>query len=490
MTRRLALRSGSIVVAVLVAALAALAGMRSTLPVVGQGSGALPLRLEGRMSLSPLHGPWGTQVTASASGLTPNAEYEVVWTTATGAWKLANNDTEYQGRVYTPVDMPLARVQTDASGALDLSFTVPEEFGFQHDIQLRRGGEIRNKAGFDVDMQVTVTPTSGPAGTPITIEAKGVGWRTYQNSWVLSYDNTFTGWLSAVTTKGYAKAVIPATGSPGVHILTVLHGDFTFPYMNMQQSPEPDRPQFRVPFTITEGEAVLPPSIERQFLPVAGTPRLGDGIAVWVDPPEGVVGSTAIVRGQGLPPNAEIDLTWTKQSGNRVSGAGFGERGDPLAKVRTDAGGAFAWRLDVPDDLGGYHPITASAGGRAMAGTTFTIQASAQPLSVARGPSGTPFSIQLNGVGWTETANIYHVVWDNAYSGYACGFNSNGNVQINMTASGAPGWHFVDVYPGIYKGTETRPLNFRIPQLTYEADHPGEDLPAFRFAFFITAPGQ
>ena len=53
-----------------------------------------------------------------------------------------------------------------------------------------------------------------------------------------------------------------------------------------------------------------------------------------------------------------------------------------------------------------------------------------------------------------------------------------------------PGWHFIDLYPGIYKGTEASPNNFRIPQLTYADDHPGEDLPAFRFAFEVTANGQ
>ena len=35
-----------------------------------------------------------------------------------------------------------------------------------------------------------------------------------------------------------------------------------------------------------------------------------------------------------------------------------------------------------------------------------------------------------------------------------------------MKATGEPGWHFIDLYPGIYKGSETRPNNFRIPQLT------------------------
>ena len=29
--------------------------------------------------------------------------------------------------------------------------------------------------------------------------------------------------------------------------------------------------------------------------------------------------------------------------------------------------------------------------------------------------------------------------------------------------------------------------NYRLPQLTYADDHPGEDLPRFRFAFEVTA---
>lgn len=62
-----------------------------------------------------------------------------------------------------------------------------------------------------------------------------------------------------------------------------------------------------------------------------------------------------------------------------------------------------------------------------------------------------------------------------------------GDIELIMKATGEPGWHFIDLYPGIYKGSETRPNNFRIPQLTYAADHPGEDLPAFRYAFEVTS---
>jgi hypothetical protein len=48
------------------------------------------------------------------------------------------------------------------------------------------------------------------------------------------------------------------------------------------------------------------------------------------------------------------------------------------------------------------------------------------------------------------------VIYDNGHSGYACGFNSKGDVEIFMQATGELGWHFIDLYPAIYKGKEMR----------------------------------
>ena len=108
-------------------------------------------------------------------------------------------------------------------------------------------------------------------------------------------------------------------------------------------------------------------------------------------------------------------------------------------------------------------------------------------IAPTQGPVGTTTTIDIKGVGWTETANIYTVVYDNAYLGYSCGFNSQGTITINMPITGAPGWHFIDLYPAIYKGAkESGVENFRMPMLTYAADHSGENLPAFRFAVYVT----
>lgn len=447
-----------------------------------------PIELVGKFAVLPARGPLGTSVTATASGLRPQAKYEIVWTTVTGSWKLSEDKTAYLGRSYTPSEVPMRSVTTDAQGAFSTTFNVPaQDFGFQHDILVKdETNVIRNKAGFDVDLQVTVTPRSGPPGTPITIEARGIGWRDFEGAWMASYDNHFTGLLSAVTTKGLARATIPAAGGIGTHVITILSGDLNFMYLNMQQSPEPDRPQFHIPFTVTDGPAVLPASTSQKTVSVIAARSVAAEKGLTVAPATGIVGSQSTLSGRGLPPNADVTLTYLAQVGNRVTASAYQEQGKPLGKARTDAGGNLTWPFALPDDLGGAHRLLAKVGDTVVGDTVFTVQPNAFALSTDRGPAGTIVKIHLKGVGWTETANFYSLNYDNGYMGYACGFNSSGDVEVNLAMSGEPGWHYIDLYPGIYKGTETRPLNFRIPQLTYAADHPGEDLPAFHFAFLVT----
>jgi len=44
--------------------------------------------------------------------------------------------------------------------------------------------------------------------------------------------------------------------------------------------------------------------------------------------------------------------------------------------------------------------------------------------------------------------------------------------------------------PASTKGLETRPNNFRLPQLTFAHNHLGEDLPGFHFTFEVTSGNQ
>jgi hypothetical protein len=441
----------------------------------------------GALDVVPLHGKAGDAFTIKGDKLPPNQDFQLIWRTVNGRWN--TTETEYKGREFIPADYMMANVKSDAQGRFSATFTTPDDFGFDHDIVMQQGDRLVGQVNYSVDMTVDVSPKSGPVGTPIRVTVKGIGSRSLYNSWDLLYDNHFTGWMSAVTTHGAATFTIPATGEVGDHVLQVMHGALSFPYSNPEQNPAPGRPRWDILFKITPGAPVLPPPLEAQAQKTMRLPpQTGDLLST---PRFSGVGEPVKVSGSGLEAGKTYKLNWTRSVGSRVSGRGWEEISTPVAEAKADAAGRIEFALKTPDDLGGTHGFWIDTGNGTKKIGTHVIKPTALPLDVARGPVGTKFTVHVKGWGWTETSNITHVVYDNAYNGYACAFNSQGDMQIVLPATGAPGWHFVDLYPGIYKGQEQDPNlnNFRIPQLTYAADHPNEDLPAFHFAFEVTADG-
>jgi hypothetical protein len=199
------------------------------------------------------------------------------------------------------------------------------------------------------------------------------------------------------------------------------------------------------------------------------------------------VGTRARLQGSGFPAGAALELVWETAVGNRVSGDGFTPQSNDLMRVTVGGDGRLDVPVTIPDDVGGLHGLVLRQGDQMLARTHFVIDTSIVSMTPTSGPVGTPVTIHLKGVGWTEYDNIYIATYDNAYMGYACGFNSQGDVVINFTAAGQPGVHLIDLYPGIYQGPATEPqLLYRAPQLSYADDHPGNKIPALRFAFEVT----
>ena len=212
----------------------------------------------GQLRVAPENGPVGTPLTVTGEGFPPEQTFDLVWRTVKGQWKVTI--AEYFGREFLPVAYRIATVKSDKAGRISARFVAPEDFGFMHDIVVQQGDRLLTQTAFNIDMTARIVgTTSGPIGTPIEVEVQGIGWRELEGSWVLLYDNKYTGFMSAVTTGGTARFNVPATGHVGLHILEILHTDFGSPYRNTQQSPVPDRPQFKFGFTITPGAPVLPP---------------------------------------------------------------------------------------------------------------------------------------------------------------------------------------------------------------------------------------
>ena len=142
--------------------------------------------------------------------------------------------------------------------------------------------------------------------------------------------------------------------------------------------------------------------------------------------------------------------------GSRVSDDGFEPQEKEFGTVKVGGDGRIESPITIPDDLGGLHGLALRDGDKTLARAFFVIETSIVSMSPTSGPVGTPVTIHLKGVGWTEYDNIYVATYDNAYMGYACGFNSQGDVVINFQATGAPGVHIIDLVSRDLSGTADR----------------------------------
>jgi hypothetical protein len=199
------------------------------------------------------------------------------------------------------------------------------------------------------------------------------------------------------------------------------------------------------------------------------------------------VGEPVVLTAKGLPENQKVNFVWNSMKGSRVSGLGFAEFSTELGSATTGSDGTLVYNFQVPDDLGGIpHRLDLKIGDEIYGQAYLRILPSIVEFSPKSGPVGTKINITIKGGGWTEFDNAYYLTYDNAYAGYLCAFNSQGDLTFDVVATGEPGYHIIDLYPGIYKQKEKDTDMTLIPQLTYSTDHPGSSMPAIRMAFEVT----
>ena len=429
----------------------------------------------------------GTVALARANGLPAGKTVDLEWGTVTGGW-VVEDYYHFRGKKYSETTTSLGRFPVDASGRLDARFIVPEDYGGVHEVIARIDGKPVAQSAVNVTQTFAMTPTSGPTGTPIELKVTGLGWRTMESTWVVNWDNQELGFVSAAGTRGSAVARFRATGPAGDHIVKLYTGWQGLGYLNYEQSPVAALPRPQFTFRTTPGATRDTAYAEPyQPQPVPQSDLSAAGMRLVLTPSQGPVGTQAVLKGEGFAPGAPMRLVWETAVGSRVTEAGFTAQESAMGDITADASGRIERTVTIPDDLGGLHGLVIRRGDDLIARTHFVIETSLVDVSPRSGPAGTPVTIHLKGVGWTEYDNIYVATYDNAYMGYACGFNSRGDVVINFTATGEPGAHVIDLYPGIYQGPPTEPQQlYRLPQLTYADDHPGNKIPAIRILFDIT----
>jgi hypothetical protein len=463
-----------------------LAALDNTLPAAKTAASAPPktLTLSYAKHAKPVA---GTVVDATAEGLTPRRRVDLLWGTVDGGW-VVEDFFRFRGKRFTAKTRTLAQTEVGADGRLSFRFAVPEDYGGVHEVIVSDGGVTLAQGGIEVGQTFEMYPTAGPVGTPVELRVKGLGWRTLESTWVINWDNREVGWVSATDTRGTAIARFRASGPLGDHPVKVYTGYMGQGYLNHEQAPNAYLPRPSFNFRVTPGASPTAAAYAEPYQRAAPPEQHAGAAGIAIAPLQGPVLTRATLKGHDLPPNTKVTLVWGTQAGSRVTDSGFAAKEKELATVTTAADGRFDVPFTIPDDLGGRHVIWAKSGDKTLAEAVFILETSIAGISPTSGPLGTKVSIHLKGVGWTDVDNIYVLTYDNGYMGYACGFNSQGDVVVNFTAAGAPGVHLIDFYPGIYQGPADGQQLYRLPQLTYADDHPGNKIPALRFAFQVTGP--
>ncbi|MFO7544204.1 MAG: hypothetical protein R6W77_01760 [Trueperaceae bacterium] len=455
-----------------------------------------PRGFVGNIATDPTTATVGEPVSFLGSGFEPGSELELIWTTYDLDWRMGSVAGKYDGTFLglqrSPTERALGTANVGSDGSFEATIPVPEDFGGMHDVVVRQGDVNLNKAGLFVRADMQLSPEEGPLGSDVTVTITGIDSGNPMVWYLLTYDHSITGFVSAVRNRGTAKFVIPAVGAPGPHLVRLEDSPFGHPYLPLDTSPWA---HLEVPsriFTVTDETPVLPPPPGEQQLPaVAGTEPASDGPVIWLDPWAAPVGASTTIHGKGFDSDSVVQLTMSNMAGSRVTSSGFAPVEEALMDVAVGADGTFSATFAVPDTLGGLHDIFVRPASEPEATITAETQMRVLPLALElendKVRFGDTLMLHIKGIGWTQTENIFGISIDNTYIGYACGFSTNGDVRVPIQVSWEPGWHFIDVYPSFYRNkqyseVDEAPFLFRQSMLSWD-DHPSGF--HFRFAFEV-----
>ena len=204
------------------------------------------LKTPGTLTFTPDRGTVGMQTTMKGTGLPVNADVSLRYFTEVG------NRVTPSGFSEQAVDAGTAH--TDANGTFSKAFAIPADLGGQHRYEVFQGDKVLAAANLVIEPSVvSVSATTVKAGDQITIHLKGVGWTTYDNTYAVTYDDSYIGYACGFSTAGDVSFKVTATGAPGTHIIdlypTIYKGQDAQPkvYSIPQLTYQTDHPQRKTP---------------------------------------------------------------------------------------------------------------------------------------------------------------------------------------------------------------------------------------------------
>ncbi len=429
--------------------------------------------------------------------LPADTELDVVWRTVEGRWGVLEGN-EVNGAQYRPRTVHALSVRTDNQGKFSTEWTIPEDYGGEHTLEVTdKSDETLAKTAVAIRPWFEVETDTAALGDFFTVKGYGIGPNVVENNYQITWDNGLVGFITGVKNHGTATARVRAVGHIGSHQIQVYRNYRGVPFMqNNTQSPFGEvaagRPYV---FDVDVTEPETDPDdiwVEKLFeespLPVhIPEPEVESDASIEISPQSGQPGTDAFITGRNFPSETEVDLVWHSHTGHRVKDIPITPEPwpDAFPTVTTDEDGSFQVEVKIPQDKGSTRPIAAKIDGESVATTGFMMQADILEVSPQTASQGETVEIELGGIGWPTYENAYYFLYDNKPIGYVCGLEA-ATAKTEITASGEPGYHFIDVYPSFFDVHDDEPDFELKPHLSYIDNHPIRPLPGLHIAIEVT----
>ncbi|MGD0396486.1 MAG: IPT/TIG domain-containing protein, partial [Nitrososphaerales archaeon] len=295
------------------------------------------------ITLSPTSGLVGATVTVTGAGFASTSNVTISFN---GAAQTTN---------------PIA-VTTSALGAFTATFVVPSSTAGAQVVTATDASSNTASATFTVTSSITLSPTSGPVGTTVTVTGAG-----------LASSSTIT-----IKFNGAAVTTIPAT------VTTSALGAFTATFV------VPSSTAGAKTVTATDASSN---TASATFMVVTPT--------ITLSPTQGAVGATVRVRGFNFAPSSTITIVFNGAAVTTVP-----------ATVTTSAAGGFTATFVVPSSTTGAQTVTATDASSNTASATFTVTNPTIVLSPIRGLFGS--SVTVTGSGFSVLTTIGTITFNGA----------------------------------------------------------------------------
>jgi hypothetical protein len=166
----------------------------------------------GALSVYPDRGIAGQSFSLQGLRLPPQREVSVRWWTTVGD-RITSVGMVEEARLRRTVT-------TDDRGSFVIDMEFPDDLGGQHKIDVVADGSVLGSTGVVVIPKLfEFGPRRARVGERILIHLKGLGWTTYDNTYTVTYDNAFIGYVCGFSSGGDVKFHLTATGGPGTHLI-------------------------------------------------------------------------------------------------------------------------------------------------------------------------------------------------------------------------------------------------------------------------------